>query len=370
MRPLVIIFLQLGIGGVQRKIVDIVNFIGKHEPNLPIYILLRNRTAFDLTEEIRNKNVRIINYEQWVKAKIPFRVRLFFPFFVLYQVWSLNPNSILAFLDFCSLPAIWAKKLFFWRKFRVVLSEDHYASGVNAVEPWSRFRHFLVKIFYPFADMIFTCSEANKRDLIESYNLPEKKIKIIPNWTTFKSQKNKDSKKICDLIYVGRLEKTKNLKFLLLAIRKIKLKKRKIITLCLLGEGREKENLEKLVSKLKLEKQVSFVSTTHDVEKFLAGAKIFVYCSWFKVEGLPLAILEAMALGIPVLTRNFAGAEEFLLDKENCYLFKKEEEFIQKVVWLLNHNKERGLVSARAKEYVTRYHSPQNILIYLEQLGY
>ena len=127
--------------------------------------------------------------------------------------------------------------------------------------------------------------------------------------------------------------------------------------------------MEKLVSRLRLGKQVFFVNTTHDVESFLTRARIFVYCSWFRVEGLPLAILEAMALNIPVLTRNFAGAGEFLLDKENCYIFEKEEEFIQKAIWLLNHSQERELISASAKRYIKKYHSSENIGAYLEELG-
>ena len=205
MQPFFIIFLQLSVGGVQRKIVDIVNFLASYQPNLSIYILLRNRTDFDLSPEIKNKNVKIINYAEWNK----FKVRYFFPFFVLYYVLRLKPASILAFLDFCSIPAVIAKYVFFWRKIKVVLSEDHYASQVISTWKLSNLRHFLIRIFYPFADVIFSCSQAAKQDLTDYYGLPSSKIKIIYNWTTFGSKKIRKADKKYDFIYVGRWEKTK-----------------------------------------------------------------------------------------------------------------------------------------------------------------
>lgn len=365
MNPLFIIFLQLGIGGVQRKIVDIANFLASYQPNLPVYILLRNRTNFDLGSEIKNKNVQIINYATWNK----FKIRYFFPFFVLYYVWRLKPSSILAFLDFCSLPAVIAKYVFFWRKMKVVLSEDHYASKVISTWKLSSLRHFLIKIFYPFADAIFSCSQAAKQDLIDYYRLPSNKIKIIYNWTTLLEQKKtRKAYKQYDFIYVGRWEKTKNLKFIIKAVNQLK-KRRKKITSLFLGEGKEEKKLKKMRKDLGLSKNIIFMSSKHKVKRFLAQAKIFVYCSWAKVEGLPLAILEAMAVGVPILTREFAGAREFLKNGKNCYLFKTEKEFLEKALWLLNSPQERRKISIQASQYLKKYHSPENIKTYLRELN-
>lgn len=365
MQPLFIIFLQLGIGGVQRKIVDMVNFLYLYKPDLPIYIILRNRTKFDMGIEIKNKNVKIINYAGWLK-KINIRFRFFFPIFVLAKVWQLKPQSVLAFLDFCSMPAILAKKVFFWRKIKVVLSEDHYASGVISVQRWSRFRHWLIKIFYPLADVIFTCSQANKKDLLISYKIPENKIKIIQNWTNFISFKNHKLLKLYDLIYVGRLEKTKNLDFLLKAL--YKLKKIRNLKLLILGEGEEKKNLKNLATKLGIKKNINFVDAKYNVASYLNKAKIFTYCSQPKVEGFPIAILEAMSMGIPVLTKKFAGAQEFLQNGKNCFLFKNEEEFIKKTKWLLNNPSIRKQIAVKAKQYVLKHHSLKNMFPYFKEL--
>lgn len=363
MRPLLILFIHLGLGGVQRKIVDIVNYLTDYKPDLPIYILLRTKESFDLSPEIKNKNVRIINYQDWAKIKIP----LFFPIFVIHQIWRLKPKAVLAFLDFVSLPAIWARIILFWRKFKLVLSEDHYTSEIIPLFTFGRLRNFLVKVFYPFADTVFTCSEVTKRDLIQNYALPEGKIKIIRNWTTFMERDVKTRTEKYDFIYIGRMFKTKNLEFLIRALKKIKTKKRNI-KLCLLGGGQEKKRLQEMVKKDGLEENVDFVKPQHNVEDFLACSKLFVYSSQFRAEGFPMTVLEAMAIGTPVLTRNFAGAGEFLKDGENCYLFETETEFIKKAVWLLDNPKERRLIALEAKKYVQENHSKENIKVYLKAL--
>lgn len=364
MPPLLILFIHLGVGGVQRKIVDIVNFLASYQPNLPIFILLRNKESFDLSPEIKNQKVKIINYQDWAKIKIP----LFFPFFIIYQIWRLKPGSVLAFLDFVSLPAIWAKLILFWRKFRLVLSEDHYASRVVATFTLGRLRNFLMKVFYPFAEVIFVCSQATKRDLIKNYGLAANKIKIIRNWTTFTRRKPAPADKQFDLIYIGRLFRTKNLKFLIKATSKLK-KKKKNISLCFLGAGPEKENLQLMAARLDLGKNVEFIEPRLGVENMLARSKILVLCSKVRAEGFPLVILEAMAVGTPVLTREFSGAKEFLKEKENCFLFKTGAEFIRKALWLLNNDWERKKIADKASKYVKKCHSSQNILGYLKELN-
>ncbi|MDO8551793.1 MAG: glycosyltransferase [bacterium] len=361
--PLLILFIHLGLGGVQRKIVDIVNYLALGKPDLPIVILLRNKEEFELISEVQNKKVKIINYQALRPLKIPF----FFPFFIIYQIYRLNPRSVLAFLDFVSLPAIWAKMIFFWRPTRLVLSEDHYASKIIPTFALGRLRNLLVKIFYPFADAVFTCSQATRQDLIKNYGIKPEKVKIIVNWTTFANREVGVKRKKYDLIYIGRLVQTKNLEFLLKAIKNFKEKGREL-TLCLMGSGQDKENLENLAVEYNIDKNVIFLEPKNDVENYLAQAKVFVYCSQLKAEGYPMAILEAMAVGVPVLSRNFAGADEFLEDGENCYIFKNEKEYGVKLFQLLDDSRNANRIALSAKKYVIKYHSPENIDSYLKEL--
>ena len=82
-----------------------------------------------------------------------------------------------------------------------------------------------------------------------------------------------------------------------------------------------------------------------------------------------MAILEAMATKTPVLTNNFAGAEDFLAEGENCYFFHGQKEFVDKTLWLLKNPVKRKALAAKAYQYVKRCHSSKNILDYLQELN-
>jgi glycosyltransferase involved in cell wall biosynthesis len=69
--------------------------------------------------------------------------------------------------------------------------------------------------------------------------------------------------------------------------------------LCIVGEGREREALERRVAELGLEHVVSLLGLRRDVERILASSD--VYASASSYEGLPLATLEAMHAGLPVV---------------------------------------------------------------------
>ena len=89
--------------------------------------------------------------------------------------------------------------------------------------------------------------------------------------------------------------------------------------LILLGEGEERENLERLRTQLRLDEAVSLPGNTTDPQAVLKEASIFMLSSRF--EGFPNALCEAMAVGLPVIaTRCPYGPEEIIQHKHNGWL--------------------------------------------------
>lgn len=361
--PLFIIYYDLGLGGVQRKIVDIVNFLAENQPDLQIYVLLRRKpTGFDLSEGIKNRRAKIIYYLDWLKIRIP----LFFPIFVLYQTWKLRPMAILTFSDVPSLSAIWMKLLFLGRQIRVVVSEDRYISREVATYRFAPLRQFLIKLFYRFADMIYSPNQAMAKDLAKACNLPVKRVKIVKNWTNLAERKVDVSYKKYDLIYVGRFVKVKTIRFLLRGVKELK-KYKKDVSLCMVGEGGEERDLKSWVRANRLGGNIIFTGAKYEIENYLSQAKIFVYPS--RAEGLPLVVLEAMAMGLPVVVFNYPGAKEVIKNGENGFVYKNLKEFGKIVLMLLKNQSLREKIGRRAREYVKLHHSPENIKTYLEALG-
>jgi predicted dehydrogenase/glycosyltransferase involved in cell wall biosynthesis/threonine dehydrogenase-like Zn-dependent dehydrogenase len=80
--------------------------------------------------------------------------------------------------------------------------------------------------------------------------------------------------------------------------------------LLLVGTGEEQEGLEELATELNLGDNLRFLGHRSDVAELMSIADLFVLASRF--EGLPLAVLEAMSLGVPVVATRIGGTVEAL----------------------------------------------------------
>jgi predicted dehydrogenase/glycosyltransferase involved in cell wall biosynthesis/threonine dehydrogenase-like Zn-dependent dehydrogenase len=89
------------------------------------------------------------------------------------------------------------------------------------------------------------------------------------------------------------------------------------VILLLVGSGGEQKNVEALVAELHLGEHVRFLGYRSDVADLMSLADIFVLPSLF--EGLPLAVLEAMSLGIPIVATRIGGTVEALGEDHHFY---------------------------------------------------
>lgn len=112
-------------------------------------------------------------------------------------------------------------------------------------------------------------------------------------------------------ISVARLSKEKDFETLLRAVW-ILIKEYPDFRLRLVGDGAERPKLEALARDLKLEQNVEFLGERDDIPDLLRQAGFFVSSS--TTEGISLTILEAMAVGLPVVTTNVGGNPEIVVE--------------------------------------------------------
>ena len=118
------------------------------------------------------------------------------------------------------------------------------------------------------------------------------------------------------IVSVGRLDIVKNYKLLINAFSEIE-KEYPDYKLVIYGDGEEKENLLSLISELHLEDKVSLPGRVCDVVQKLATASLFILSSEF--EGLPNSLMEAMAMGLPVIATDCpCGGPRLLLQGGKC----------------------------------------------------
>jgi glycosyltransferase involved in cell wall biosynthesis len=110
--------------------------------------------------------------------------------------------------------------------------------------------------------------------------------------------------------YVGRLNHVKDLGTLLRAMAALPADVATRTRLYLVGDGAERPDLEQQREALGLQGKVTFLGPRNDIAEVLMGADAFVMSS--KTEGLPMALLEAMAAGLPCVATAVGGIPELL----------------------------------------------------------
>lgn len=179
----------------------------------------------------------------------------------------------------------------------------------------------LAKLFYRFSHAVVTVSKGSAQDLINICNIPEGKIKVIYNPVITRSMHEKSKVEVNHkwftensipiILSVGRLEYPKDFSSLIYAFAEVR--KKTASRLLILGEGKDRQKLELLIDKLGLCDDVEMPGFVDNPYKFMSRSSVFVLSS--ESEALPTVLIEAMALGCPVIATDCPnGPREILED--------------------------------------------------------
>lgn len=207
---------------------------------------------------------------------------------------------------------------------------------ITSVHGMKRSRSLLRKIsnriLWPRINTIIAVSEAVKRDiLMANYWFPADRIEVVHNGIDLSVFKRNDLVKMEARTFfnlpprrwlwgaVGRLAPVKGHDILLKAWARNEIGKRGG-HLVIAGKGRLHDSLTALAEKLGIAKEITLLGHVSDIPKFLAALDGFAMPSLH--EGFPLAILEALAAGLPVVSSKVGGIPEILtLLESNKYSF-------------------------------------------------
>ena len=123
---------------------------------------------------------------------------------------------------------------------------------------------------------------------------------------------------------VGRLDPVKRVDIFLAAAQQI-VASQPSARFVIAGEGQEELRLRELARSLRLQDQVLFLGHREDIYDVLRALDIFVLCS--DHEGLPMALLEALYLGVLVVARPVGGIPEVIQDGVNAVLVDSADPF-------------------------------------------
>jgi len=189
-----------------------------------------------------------------------------------------------------------------------IIATEHLFSDV----PWRRSR-LIQRLICTRVDRYIAVSEHLARQLRERLRFPARKVSVIHNGIPLERfRRDADTGQRARLtgsserpliITVARLAEQKGQRFLLAALQSLP-----NACVVLVGDGPDRAQLERQARDLGLHDRVVFLGQRADVAELLACCDLAVLPSLF--EGLPLAALEAMAAGKPVVATNIGGTSE------------------------------------------------------------
>lgn len=158
--------------------------------------------------------------------------------------------------------------------------------------------------------------------LSRNERLPASKIAVIPNGLQFDERtQTEGDRRVARaslgirngdfaLMLIGRMEFQKNQALALRALAALPAEVAKRCVLAFAGGGRDEPQLRALARELNVAERVRFLGYRHDVPHLLAGIDAVLMTSWF--EGMPLALIEAMIAGTPIVSTPWTGSSDML----------------------------------------------------------
>jgi glycosyltransferase involved in cell wall biosynthesis len=281
-------------------------------------------------------------------------IRTFKTVIPLYKILSTRRfSSLISALTHTNIAAVIAGRLSV-NSLKVIVTE-HGIDGLMACER-SIFFSLITGWAYLWATCVVTVSKALEESwrqilpkravLVTIYNpvVDDKAFEIKPAAHAWLADKQ-----IPVIIGIGRLKEEKNFSLLIRAFAKLVVKKE--ARLIILGEGVERPLLEKLIDSLGLRDKVCLPGFVANIQPWLSHASVLVCPS--QREGFGNVVVEALALGIPVVATQCPGPAEILEDgRYGCLVqLNKSDEMAQAIEEMLGLDIDREFLRQRGADF-------------------
>ena len=194
-------------------------------------------------------------------------------------------------------------------------------------------------------------------------------VGLDPNY--FKPPKKKPLKENIDFLFVGRLVKVKNLFYLMKGFYKA-LKENKKIFLHIVGEGRERNRLEKLAEQLNISDFIKFhgVLYKENLLKIYQSSDVFLVTSEY--ESFCMVATEALACGLPVIGTKVGFLPNLITPGETGFLVELNniKELKEKILFFAKNVDKIGEFGSKARKYIVKNISWEESAKRIEKIYY
>lgn len=198
---------------------------------------------------------------------------------------------------------------------------------------------------------LVTCSEQMKKYYTKEFDVPMKKINVMPNWVNTEKLKIKNGKSGKTVLFLHWLSPRKGSRILPEIFSEIA-KKIKDVKFIVAGEGPDYKFLADEFKNKGLKVEMPGAVANKDILSYFKRADVFINPS--REEEFGRVIIEAMAAGLPIVSTNTLGAEAILNKKQKEFTFNYAEpkEGAKKCVEILNSKKTYEILKKEGLERV------------------
>jgi glycosyltransferase involved in cell wall biosynthesis len=352
---------NFGFIGAQRGAAAVIRAFDKSKFKIIVFVIQRTK---GMEAELPEGTLIVELGEKSIFKNIRFLRILAWPWFLDSAIRKYAPDIVVGISGQANYVLVFHRLFFGWKV--VFIAEEHiHLTTVLTRDP----KHYrgVWKLLYLWTirrynrlDALRCVSDSARHDFVNRWGIYEDKAHTLyPAFDINRIrvradavQRGKDS--IPVLCAVGRLTSQKNFALLIQSFRLVRDKVR--CRLCIAGTGPEGPALQRLIEELELGKDVELLGFVEFAEQVIAASDIFVMTSVW--EGFPAVLIEAMALGTPVVSVNCeSGPEELIRDGiDGCLVRVQSASAVaSRIIELLNNDALQNRIREGALQTVEKY---------------
>ena len=368
---LLLIGSQMTTGGAQRALLQLAHWFYDHGYTVSVVFFYDKDRLYESWQKAFP--FELVNLNAWNRD----RFGLFKPFGLLWgliKLYGLMRREKFSFVitythhsNLLAIPLAWLAG--------VPVRMATHRGKIYGFPRWQERLHAGM-VNFGMATALLAVSESTRMDAIEEGVAPEHVI-VIPNGVDLPDLDEKVSEEMrqslgiefnqCMFFYAGRLNYEKGPDLLLQAFAEV-IKAVPDSRLVLAGDGPLRQELEDLVQQLNINGKVVFLGIRNDVPEIMMAADVFVLSS--RTEGMPNAVLEAMALSTPIVAFEVGGVKDLLQDGLTGRLSKPADphSLAMAMIDLATNSDERSQLALAGKNLVDEKYKLDKICKMYEDL--
>lgn len=362
---------SLGVGGIERLAIDILNNINLKDRKIVLMleehdITLKNQISKDI-EIVFLKSKKLENLLRNIKQKKKNNIfyKLYFNFLMYYEKIEMakkinqyikENKEVSLYIDYSGTGSKYVSKI----KIKEKIYWNHLSISNMNFRKIKRVEKRLNK----YTKIVTICDEM-KEEIVKGMPLLKNKLYRIHNFIDEKKidEKIKKEEELGEklqkenyCISVGRLAEPKDYETTIKAFKILKEKNIKE-KLYIVGDGDLKEKLYNLIKEYNLENQVFLLGARDNPYIYMKYADLFIHSS--KLEGFPMVLLEALHIGVPIISSKFkTGAYDLVEKEKNGEVFETGDykTLALKIEELLNDENKRKEYVIKSKKFIKKFY--------------